>query len=75
MEMIAVENVTFTDRPAGPDRMAFVDTLSQAIDDIHMAAQAGANELIVDLNLQDWFTSTPQLLETAVKIRERTSAL
>jgi hypothetical protein len=25
----------------------------------------------VDLNLQDWFTSTGQMLETAVEIRER----
>ncbi|MHC9291234.1 hypothetical protein ACRCUN_02145 [Mycobacterium sp. LTG2003] len=33
--------------------------------------QAGADELIVDLNLQDWFTSTRQMLETAVEIRER----
>jgi len=28
----------------------------------------------VDLNLQDWFTSTGQMLETAVEIRERTAA-
>jgi hypothetical protein len=30
-----------------------------------------ADELIVDLNLQDWFTDTRQMLETAVEIRER----
>jgi hypothetical protein len=28
----------------------------------------------VDLNLQDWFTSTRQMLETAVEIRERAYA-
>ncbi|SDM83827.1 probable F420-dependent oxidoreductase, Rv2161c family [Nonomuraea jiangxiensis] len=71
MEMIVVGNVTFTDRPAGPDRSAFVGTLDQIMDDIHTAAEAGADELIVDLNLQDWFASTPQMLETAVEIRER----
>jgi probable F420-dependent oxidoreductase len=74
MEMIVVGNVTFTDRPAGPDRSAFVGTLDQIMDDVRTAAEAGAAELIVDLNLQDWFTSTSQMLETAVKIRERAAA-
>ena len=74
MEMVVVGNVTFTDRPAGPDRSAFVGTLDQIMDDVQMAAEAGADELIVDLNLQDWFTSTGQMLETAVEIRERTAA-
>jgi hypothetical protein len=31
-------------------------------------------ELIVDLNLQDWFTSTRQMLKTAVKICELATA-
>ena len=43
-------------------------------DDVRTAAEAGADELIVDLNLQDWFTSTRQMLETAVEIRERAPA-
>jgi probable F420-dependent oxidoreductase len=74
MEMVVVGNITFTDRPAGPDRSAFVGTLDQIIDDVQMAAAAGADELIVDLNLQDWFTSTRQMLETAVELRERAAA-
>jgi probable F420-dependent oxidoreductase len=74
MEMVVVGNVTFTDRPAGPDRSAFVGTLDQIMDDIRTAAEAGADELIVDLNLQDWFTSTRQMLETAAEIRERAAA-
>jgi alkanesulfonate monooxygenase SsuD/methylene tetrahydromethanopterin reductase-like flavin-dependent oxidoreductase (luciferase family) len=71
MEMIVVGNVTFTDRPADQDRPAFVGTLDQIMEDVQTAAEAGADELIVDLNLQDWFTSTGQMLETAVEIRER----
>jgi probable F420-dependent oxidoreductase len=71
MEMIVVGNVTFTDRPAGPDRSAFVGTLDEIMDDVRTAAEAGADELIIDLNLQDWFSSTQQMLETAVEIRER----
>ena len=74
MEMVVVGNVTLTDRPAGPDRSAFVGTLDQIMDDVRTAAEAGADELIVDLNLQDWFTSTQQMLETAVEIRERAAA-
>ena len=71
MEMVVVGNVIFTDRPAGPDRTPFVGTLDQIIDDVQTSAEAGADELIIDLNLQDWFTSTKQMLETAVEIRER----
>ncbi|WP_198167236.1 hypothetical protein [Microbispora sp. ATCC PTA-5024] len=69
-----VGNVTFTGRPAGPDRSPFIGTLDQIMDDIHTAAEAGADELIVDLNLQGWSTSTRQMLETAVEIRERAAA-
>jgi probable F420-dependent oxidoreductase len=71
MELVVVGNVTFTKRPAKHDRSAFVGTLDQILDDARTAADAGADELIVDLNLQDWFTSTRQMLETAVEIRER----
>ncbi|MGY4649029.1 LLM class F420-dependent oxidoreductase [Mycobacterium sp. URHB0021] len=73
MEMIVVGNVTFTDRLAGPGRSAFVGTLDQILDDVQTAADAGADELIIDLNLQDWFTNTKQMLETAIEIRERTA--
>jgi alkanesulfonate monooxygenase SsuD/methylene tetrahydromethanopterin reductase-like flavin-dependent oxidoreductase (luciferase family) len=75
IEMIVVGNVTFTERPAGPDRTAFVGTRDQIMDDIATVADAGADELIIDLNLQDWFTSTQQMLETAVEIRQRAAAL
>jgi hypothetical protein len=44
------------------------------MDDVHTSAEAGAAELIIDLNLQDWFTSTSQMLATAVEIRERAAA-
>ncbi|OBF10662.1 LLM class F420-dependent oxidoreductase [Mycobacterium sp. 852002-10029_SCH5224772] len=74
MEMIVVGNVTFTHRPAGPDRSAFVGTVDQVLDDVRTAAEAGADELILDLNLQDGFTSTAQMLETAEQIRERATA-
>lgn len=71
MEMVVVGNVTFTDRPAGPGRSAFAGTLDQVMDDVRTAAEAGADELILDPNLQDWFTGTDRMPETAVKIIER----
>ncbi|RAV01369.1 TIGR03619 family F420-dependent LLM class oxidoreductase [Mycolicibacter senuensis] len=75
MEMVVVGNVTFTDRPAGLGRSAFVGTLDQVMQDVRTAEECGADELIVDLNLQDWFTSTQQMLETAVEIRERSRGM
>jgi probable F420-dependent oxidoreductase len=74
MEMVVVGNVTFTDRPAGPGRSAFVGTLDQILEDISTSSEAGAAELIIDLNLQESFTGTSQMLETAVEIRERAAA-
>ncbi|WP_326837731.1 TIGR03619 family F420-dependent LLM class oxidoreductase [Amycolatopsis rhabdoformis] len=71
MELVVVGNVTFTDGPAGADRSAFVGSLDQIVEDIHTAEEAGADELIIDLNLQDWFTDTRRMLEVAVEIRER----
>jgi hypothetical protein len=38
-----------------------------------LAKSSGADELIVAVNLQDWFTSTQQMLEMAVEIRQRAS--
>jgi probable F420-dependent oxidoreductase len=75
MELVVVGNVTFTDGPAGADRSAFVGTVDQIMEDVGTAKEAGADELIIDLNLQDWFASTRQMLETAVEIRARATAL
>ncbi len=74
MQMVVIGNVTFTNRPANSERSAFVGTLDQIMDDIRTAEEAGADELIVDLNLQDWFTNTRQMLDAAVEIRERVAA-
>lgn len=74
LEMVVVGNVTFTESTAGLDRSAFVGTLDQIMADVRTAAEAGADELIIDLNLQDWFTSSRQMLETAVEIRDRYAA-
>ncbi len=71
MELIVVGNVAFADRPGGSDRVPFAGTMDQIIDDIASAAAAGANEVIIDLNLQPWFTTATRMLEAAQEIQER----
>jgi probable F420-dependent oxidoreductase len=74
MEMVVVGNVAFTEAPAGDDRAGFSGTLDQILDDIAAVASAGADELIIDLHLQDWWRSSPLMLDTALEIRELVSA-
>jgi hypothetical protein len=44
------------------------------MDDIGSAAESGADEVIIDLNLQNWFRTTHQMIETALEIREWATA-
>jgi probable F420-dependent oxidoreductase len=74
MELIVVGNVTFDDPPPSDDRVPFTGTLEQVIDDIGSAAAAGADEVIIDLSLQPWFTTTGPMLEVAQEIHERVRA-
>jgi probable F420-dependent oxidoreductase len=71
MELIVVGNVTFDDRPLRGDRVPFTGTVDQVIDDIGSAAAAGAAEVIIDLSLQPWFSTTARMLEVAQEIHER----
>jgi probable F420-dependent oxidoreductase len=73
MELVAVGNVTFTTSPGGADRAGFTGTLDQILEDVAAVGNAGADELIIDLNLQDWWQSTAQMLDTALEIREAVS--
>lgn len=74
MRMVVVGNVAFSEHPAGPGRRAFEGTRAQVLDDVGAAAGAGADELIIDLNLQDWWRSTAQMLDAALEIRELAAA-
>jgi probable F420-dependent oxidoreductase len=68
MEHIVCANIVFTDRPEG-ERRPFVGPYEQVVEDIQAFAEAGADEIVVDLNLQDWFTDTRQMLDKALEIR------
>ena len=71
MEHIVVGNVTFTQQPQGRDRVPFVGTLDQVVEDIATAVALGADEVIIDLNLQEWFTDTGRMLDTAEELFSR----
>jgi probable F420-dependent oxidoreductase len=74
MELIIVANVTLAARPLPAGRVPFTGTLAQVTDDILAASAAGADEVIIDLNLQPRFTSAAQVLQTAQEIQERLKA-
>src|ERR1700754_3512250 len=64
-------NVTFADRPPRADRVPLTGTVDHVIADIASAAATGATEVIIDLSLQPWFSTTARMLEVAQEIRER----
>ena len=84
------ERLLFPDTPAEPyaptraDRGRFLDETLDVFDAVWgpdpvtfrgpRVVIDNASVLPMDLNLQDWFTSTRQMLETAVEIRERAVA-
>ena len=71
MELIVVGNVTFAEHPLPAGRVPFTGTLDQVIEDIFAASTAGADEVIIDLNLQPRFAGAGQVLEAAQAIQER----
>jgi alkanesulfonate monooxygenase SsuD/methylene tetrahydromethanopterin reductase-like flavin-dependent oxidoreductase (luciferase family) len=73
MEHIVVGNVTFTQQLQGRDRVPFVGTLDEVVDDIATAFALGADEVIIDLNLQKWFTDTGRMLDCCADAGRRQS--
>ncbi|WP_433294638.1 LLM class F420-dependent oxidoreductase [Pseudonocardia sp. CA-142604] len=71
MEHIVVGNVTFTPQPQGRDRVPFIGTFDEVVEDIATAIALGADEVIIDLNLQKWFTDTGRMLDTAEELLSR----
>lgn len=61
-------------RDSARERSGFSGTLAQIMDDIAAVASTGADELILDLHLQDWWQNTRQILDAALEIRELVSA-
>jgi probable F420-dependent oxidoreductase len=74
MEMIYRGNITFTEGKAPDGRYPFVGDMDQIVEDIVACAEAGVDELIIDLQLQDDYPGTKKALETALKIHEKATA-
>lgn len=72
MELIPVAHVTIADKPAGPDRQPFRGTLSQVVDDMAATAEAGADEVIVELDAS--VASSAELIDKALTIIQAATA-
>ncbi len=69
LEVINRANITMADDPLGEDRSPFRGSFDQVADDIVENAVAGVDELIVELQLQERFDGTAELLRTALELR------
>jgi alkanesulfonate monooxygenase SsuD/methylene tetrahydromethanopterin reductase-like flavin-dependent oxidoreductase (luciferase family) len=58
MKLICRGNITFTDAPAGKDRYPFVGTKDQIVEDVVACAEAGVDEVVIDVFLQDPISRT-----------------
>jgi alkanesulfonate monooxygenase SsuD/methylene tetrahydromethanopterin reductase-like flavin-dependent oxidoreductase (luciferase family) len=73
LQLIARANVDLAG-PAGDGRLPFAGDLGQAAEDAAAYARAGADELIIEVQLQDACKGGSWLLDTALEIRERARA-
>jgi probable F420-dependent oxidoreductase len=73
LELIARANVDLGG-PAGEGRPPFAGDLSQVAEDAAAYSRAGADELIIEVQLQDAYEGGSWLLDTALEIRERARA-
>lgn len=73
LRLVMRANIKLVDEDLGTDRPEFVGTLAQVRDDVHRAREAGADELILELQ---GATSTPEeMLEIAAELADGVPAL
>lgn len=70
LELIPRANVIFTEQPIG-ERFPFMGSKEQVFEDLAATIEAGADELIVDLTLQDAYQGEQWLIEAAQEVMER----
>jgi probable F420-dependent oxidoreductase len=63
-------NIVISEQPAQGDRFPFTGSLDQIVDDVVAISLAGADEVILELQIQDRYYGPEALLETATEIRE-----
>jgi probable F420-dependent oxidoreductase len=72
LEMIPRANIELTDAPLGADRQPFQGSMDQVIDDLVGNAEAGADELLIEL--QPSVRDGSELLDRALEVKERLAA-
>ena len=71
-ELIPIAHVAIADKPAGPDRQPFQGDLGQVVDDMVQTAEAGANELIVELDAS--VANSTELIDKALSVIQAVTA-
>ena len=71
LEVIYRANIAPVREVADQDRVPFVGSVEQIVDDALAVEAAGATELILELQLNDDFVDTRQMLDTALDLRDR----
>lgn len=72
LEMIPRANIELTDAPLSADRQPFQGSMDQVIEDLVSNAEAGADELLIEL--QPSVRDGTELLDKALEVKERVSA-
>lgn len=72
MELIPIAHVAIADKPAGPDRQPFEGNLAQVVNDMAETAEAGADELIVDLDAS--VANSTELIDKALAVLQAVTA-
>jgi probable F420-dependent oxidoreductase len=74
MQLICLAQFTITDSAANADRQPFTGSMEQILADLAAISEVGADEVIIQLQLQEDFPGAKWLLDTAVEIKERARA-
>lgn len=72
LELIARGNIELTDAPLGADRQPFQGSLDQVVEDFVGNAEAGATELLIEL--QGTVRDADELFDRALEIKDRLAA-
>lgn len=72
LRMIPRADIELTDTPLGADRQPFQGSMDQVIDDLVGNAEAGADELLIELQMTVRYAE--ELLDRALEIKDRVAA-
>jgi probable F420-dependent oxidoreductase len=74
MQLIYLTHFTITEGTADADRQPFAGSMEQILADLAAISAAGADEVIIQMQLQDDFAGATWLLDSAIEIKEHARA-